>query len=167
MSISLICATSANGVIGANNRLPWKLPADLKRFKEMTLSHPVVMGRKTYESIGRALPGRKNVVITRQKNFQAKDCLIAGSLSEGLQLCSEAPEIFVIGGASIYQQTLPMAHKIYLTQIHEEFEGDTLLFDLDKELWQETSRKDCQADADNPYPYSFLTFEKKNAENPV
>jgi len=107
------------------------------------------------------------VVVTRQKNFQAKDCLIAHSLAEGLQHCSEAPEIFVIGGASIYQQALPMAQKIYLTKIHEEFEGDTLLFDLDKELWQEISRKDFQADADNPYPYSFLTFEKKNAEHPV
>lgn len=161
MRVSLICAASENGVIGQKNQLPWKLPADLARFKKLTLNHTVLMGRKTFQSIGKALPERRNVVITRQKEFQAPGCLVAGSVEEVLQLCQNQEEVFVIGGASIYEQALPHAHKIYLTRIHQSFPGDTFLFTIDPNIWKETSREDCEPDGQNPYPYSFLTYERK------
>ena len=160
MIISLICATSQNGVIGLNNRLPWRLPADMKRFKSLTMGHHVLMGRKTYESIGKPLSGRTNIVITRQPNYQAKDCLVAASLEAAISLCQDEAEIFVIGGATIYQQALEIAHRIYLTIIHEQFEGDTFLFDIDKAIWRETSREDFEPDEKNKFRYSFLTLEK-------
>ena len=160
MRVSLICAVSQNGVIGANNRLPWRLPADLKRFKRLTMGHPVIMGRKTFESIGKPLPGRTNILITRQEDFQAPGCRAAASLEEALELCGNDPEIFVIGGASVYSQALPFADRIYLTQIHHDFQGNTRLFPIDPAAWQETSREDFPADSQNPYSYSFLTYER-------
>jgi dihydrofolate reductase len=160
MTISLICATSQNGVIGLNNRLPWHLPADLAHFKKLTMGHHILMGRRTYQSIGRPLPGRTNVVITRQKDFQAEGCLMAHSVEQAIALCHKDDEIFVIGGAEIYQQTLPVADKIYLTIIHQDFEGDTFLFEIDKTVWQETSREDFAPDEKNKYRYSFITLEK-------
>lgn len=159
--ISLICAASQNGVIGVNDRLPWRLPADLKRFKSLTMNHPVLMGRKTYESIGKPLAGRTNVVITRQKDFKAPGCRVASSLQEAIQLCPNQEEVFVIGGASIYNEALPLADRIYLTRIHQDFQGDTPMFNLDKSVWQEIAREDHPADPDNPHPYSFLTLERK------
>jgi len=159
--VSLICAASQNGVIGIENRLPWKLPADLKHFKALTLNHPVLMGRKTYESIGKALSGRTNVVITRQKDFKAPECLTASSIEKALELCKGNQEVFVIGGASVYQQALELADKVYLTLIHQNFEGDVFLFPLEKTFWKETAREDFKPDTQNPYPYSFLTFEKQ------
>jgi dihydrofolate reductase len=160
MTISLICATSQNGVIGLNNRLPWRLPADLAHFKKLTMGHHILMGRKTYESIGRPLPGRTNVVITRQKDFQAEGCLMAHSVEQAIALCHKDDEVFVIGGAEIYQQTLPFANRIYLTIIHQDFEGDAFLFELDQTVWQETSRKDFEANEKNRYGYSFITLER-------
>jgi len=177
--LSLICAVSQNGVIGIENRLPWKLPADLRRFKALTMNHPVIMGRKTFESIGRPLPGRTNIVITHQKDYQAPGCLVAHSLEHALQLCRTNPiiipaeagirektdpeeESFVIGGASIFKQALPYAGKLYLTQIHQDFKGDTHLFEWDRAAWRETSREEFQPDAANPFSYSFLTFEKQD-----
>ena len=166
MKISLICAVSRNGVIGKENRLPWRLLADLRRFKSLTMGHPVLMGRKTFESIGKPLPGRTNVVITRQKDFKAPDCLVAHSLEEALRLAqdreriSEQKEIFVIGGATLYKEALPKADKIYLTFIDHDFEGDTFLFEWDRKLWKETSRQDFPPDEETGYPYSFLIYEK-------
>jgi dihydrofolate reductase len=165
MIISLICATSQNGVIGLNNQLPWHLPADLAHFKKLTMGHHILMGRKTYESIGRPLPGRTNIVITRQQNFQADGCLIVHSLEEAIELCQGDDEVFVIGGAEIYQQTLPVADKIYLTIIHQDFEGDTLLFEIDKTIWREITRKDFEPDEKNKFDYSFLTLEKSEVNN--
>ena len=159
MTVSLIVAASQNGVIGKNNRLPWKLPADLKRFKQLTMGHPVIMGRKTFESIGKPLPGRTNIVVTHQAGFQACGALAAHSLEEALRLCENTEEVSVIGGASIYEQALPLADRIYLTLIHQDFEGDTT-FRWDKYQWKELSRQDFQPDANNPYPYSFLTLER-------
>ncbi|MBI3615427.1 MAG: dihydrofolate reductase [Candidatus Omnitrophica bacterium] len=161
MIISLVVAVSQNGVIGKNNRLPWKLPADLKRFKQLTMNHPILMGRKTFESIGKPLPGRTNIVITHQKDFACCGCLTASSIEKGLQLCENADEVFVIGGASIYEQSLPLADRIYLTRIHQDFEGDTRLFNLDKSAWQEIFREDFKSDTGNKYPYSFVTLKKK------
>ena len=177
MSVSLIVAVSQNGVIGKNNQLPWRLPEDLKRFKQLTMGHPILMGRKTFESIGKPLPGRTNIVITRQKGFSCCGALTAGSLDEALRMCDrgataqrsqemaalslgadheETEEAFVIGGATLYEQTLPQADKIYLTLIHRDFEGDTF-FKWNNTGWKETAREDHLSD---PLPYSFITYSR-------
>ena len=161
MIISLICAASQNGVIGVDNRLPWRLPADLKRFKALTMGHHIVMGRKTHESIGRPLPGRTNIVVTRQQNYPAEGCLVASSLAKAIELGQADQEIFIIGGAIIYRQALEFADRIYLTVIHQDFAGDTFLFDIDEEVWQETAREDFEPDAQNRFPYSFVILERK------
>ena len=158
MIVSLIVAASQNGVIGKNNRLPWKLPADLKRFKHLTMGHPIIMGRKTFEAIGKSLPGRTNIVVTHQAGFQACGALAAHSLEEALRLCENSQEVFVIGGASIFEQALPLADRIYLTRIHQDFDGDTRLFHLDQTVWKVTSREDCPADS---LPHSFIMYERK------
>lgn len=157
MRISLIVAASRNGVIGANNKLPWHLPADLKRFKQLTLGHPILMGRKTFESIGKPLPGRTNIVITHQKDFACCGAVTAPSLEKALEMTAEEPEVFVIGGARTFEQALPLVDRIYLTRINQDFEGDTFLFDIDPKIWKETSREDFPAD---PLPHTFLIYEK-------
>ena len=163
MSISLIVAVSQNGVIGKNNQLPWRLPEDLKRFKQLTMAHPIVMGRKTFESIGKPLPGRTNIVVTHQKEFacclpagQAGGAVTAGSLEEALRISEEAAEVFVIGGATLFEQAMPLADKIYLTLIHQDFEGDTF-FKWDKTGWKETAREDHLSD---PLPHSFINYSR-------
>ncbi|MBI1953400.1 MAG: dihydrofolate reductase [Candidatus Omnitrophica bacterium] len=161
MILSLICAASANGAIGIDNHLPWRLPADLKRFKALTLNHPVVMGRKTFESIGKPLPGRTNLVVTNQPSLKASGCLIAHSLEEALERCRDEEEVFVIGGETLYREALPLAGRIYLTRLHQDFEGDRFLFPVDPAIWAQTSREDHQADPENPYAYSFITYERK------
>lgn len=165
--VSLICAASSNGVIGVDNRLPWRLPADLKRFKELTMNHPIVMGRKTFESIGKALPGRTNIVITRQPEFKACGATVVHSLEEALRLCEDQAEVFAIGGASIYQQALKFADRIYLTLIHQDFKGDTHLFEWEKAVWKETQRENHTPDGENLFPYSFVTFERVHVKDPV
>jgi len=160
MTISIIVAASQNGVIGANNRLPWRLPADLKRFKQITLGHPILMGRKTFDSLGKPLPGRTNIVITRNKDLKTCGALTAPSLEDAIRLCRDDEELFLIGGASIYEQALPLADRIYLTLIHQDFEGDTLMFNLDKTTWKEVSRQDFSANADNSFPFSFILLER-------
>lgn len=165
--VSLICAASGNGVIGNKSKLPWHLPADLKRFKQLTMGRPILMGRKTFESIGKLLPGRTNIIVSRQKDLKICGGLTAGSMEEALRLTQDAEEVFVIGGAEIFKQALLFADKIYLTLIHHDFEGDTRMFDIDSSAWQETSREDFQPDGDNKYPYSFLIYERKNGPNAV
>lgn len=160
MTVSLICAVSENGVIGRDNTLPWHLPADLKHFRKLTMGHPIIMGRKTHQSIGRALPGRTNIVITRQEDFRSNDCLIVHSLSEALTTCQKEEEVFVIGGASVYREAFEQAHRLFLTKIHENFEGDTFLPTVDERIWRLTHREDFEADDKNPFAYSFLTLEK-------
>ena len=162
MRISLIVAVAENGVIGANNHLPWKLPADLKHFKQLTLRHSMIMGRKTFDSIGTPLPGRTNIVMTHQKETKIDGALVAHSLEKALLLAGDAEEIFVIGGAALFAQALPFAGRIYLTRIHHDFEGDTTWQELDSAHWHETSRQDFSPDAQNPYPYSFLILEKND-----
>ena len=164
MKISLICAVSQNGVIGRDNRLPWHLPADLAHFKRLTTGHHILMGRKTYESIGKPLPNRTNIVITRQADFQAGGCLVANSLEEALGLCVNNEELFIIGGAEIYRQALPIANKIYLTYIRHNFEGDTFLFEIDSSVWSEASREDFGPDGKNKYSYSFITYKKSKED---
>ncbi len=161
MRVSLIVAVARNGVIGQKNRLPWKLPADLKRFKALTMGHPIVMGRKTYESIGKALPGRTNIVVTRQAGYRAEGCLVVDSLEHGLALARSDEEIFVIGGVEIFTQAIPLANRIYLTQIDQDFEGDARLPALDRTVWHETAREDHPSGPEPPLAYSFLTLERR------
>jgi dihydrofolate reductase len=160
MMISLICAASENDVIGNNNQLPWHLPADLKRFKKITLGHSILMGRKTFESIGKPLPGRTNIVISRKKELQCCGALVAESLDDALTLCRDQAEVFIIGGSEIFQQALPQADQIYLTRIHQTIEGDIPLFKIDSKEWAQTHREDFDPDEANQYRYSFITLKR-------
>jgi dihydrofolate reductase len=160
MKLSLIVAMADNHVIGHNNRLPWHLPADLKHFRAITLGKPVLMGRKTWESIGRPLPGRTNIVITRNADYLAADCVVVHSLDEALRAAGSAAEVMVIGGAELYRQALPQADTLYLTLVHGEFEGDTRFPDWQPDDWRETERIDHGPDDRNPHAYSFITLER-------
>ena len=161
MRLSIIAAMSANRVIGNNNNLPWRLPADLKRFKSLTLGHHLIMGRKTFESIGQPLPGRTTVLITHQSGFAPAGVLVAHSIDQALHVVAGDDEVFVAGGAQIYQQMLPRADRLYLTSIHEEFEGDTDFPEFEESDWQLISEEDHAPDDKNLYPYSFLTYDKQ------
>jgi len=155
--IKIIVAMSDNRVIGNNNELIWKLSSDLKRFKDLTTNNPVVMGRKTYESIGRPLPNRRNIIITRNLEYQVDDCEIVSSLEEALLLTNS--DCFIIGGGEIYKQSLEIVDKIYLTLVHKEFEGDTKFPELNKE-WIEVSRANFDSDEKNEYNYSFIEYDR-------
>ena len=155
--IKIIVATSKNKVIGNNNELIWKLSSDLKRFKELTTGHPVVMGRKTYESIGKPLPNRRNIIITRNLEYEVNGCEVVYSLEEALLLTNN--DCFIIGGGEIYKQSLEVADKIYLTLVHKDFEGDTTFPELGKE-WVTIDTKDFDADEKNDYDYSFIEYDR-------
>jgi dihydrofolate reductase len=161
MTISIIVAASANNAIGKNNQLIWHLPADLKYFKNLTMGHHIIMGRKTFESIGRALPGRTSIVITRNKNYAAQDCIIVSSLKEAIECVKNDTEAFIIGGAEIFNQAFEFADKIYLTRIHEKFEADTFLPDIDPNNWKIIKQEDFTPDEKNKYNYSFIELAKK------
>lgn len=162
--ISFVVAMARNGVIGKDNQLPWRLPADLRHFKAVTMGKPIIMGRKTYDSIGRPLPGRTNIVVTRDPAYQAEGCVVAHSIEAGLVAAGDAEEVMVIGGADFYRQLLSRADRIYLTLIDAEVEGDTWFPELDTARWHERSREDHVADADNPFPYSFIVLESAGEE---
>lgn len=155
--IKLIVAISKNRVIGDSNRLIWHLPSDLKRFKALTTGHTIVMGRKTYQSIGKALLNRRNIIITRNHEFEEEGCEVVNSIEEALLLTNS--NCFIIGGGEIYKQTLDIANQIYLTQIDKEFDGDTTFPDLDP-TWYVSKKDDFKADKKNPYNYSFIFYEK-------
>lgn len=159
--ISLIWGQDENGLIGRNNRLPWHLPADMTWFRRQTMGKPVLMGRKTYESIGRPLPGRTNIVLTR-RDIAIPGCSVVHSLPEALQLfeASGAEELMVMGGAEIYALFLPEADRLYMTLVHHAFEGDAWFPDFDRSAWLETHHEDHPPDAKNPYAYSFLIMER-------
>ena len=158
MIISLIAAMGRNKVIGKDKSLPWKLPEDMERFKELTANKPVVMGRKTFESIGRALPNRKNIVITRDKNYKAKGCTVVNSIKEALKTAKEAYEIMIIGGAQIYQEFLPIANKMYITLIDKDFEGDAYFPEFDEAEWKEAKKEEHN---NNDFKYVFVDLEKR------
>jgi len=160
MRISIIVALADNRVIGSKNQLPWKLSSDLKHFKEVTMSKPIIMGRKTYESIGRPLPGRKNIVLTTIKHFAIPGCEVVNNFDDALTAAGDADEVFVIGGATIYNEALPHADKLFMTHIHAEVEGDTFFPDWDKTQWREVSREDHKADEKNEHPYTFAIYER-------
>jgi dihydrofolate reductase len=158
--ISLIVATSANGVIGRGGELPWHLSDDLKRFKQLTLGKSIVMGRKTFESIGRALSGRQNIVLTRQSEFVADDCDIVSSVDAAIATAGDAGEVMVIGGSEIYELFLPLAERIYMTRVHMDIDGDARFPELDDEQWQETEREHHDADDSNEYEFTTSVLER-------
>ncbi len=148
-------------IIGRNGALPWHLPADLRNFKKITMGKPIVMGRRTHESIGRPLPSRENIVITRTQNFSAPDCTVVHSLAAALELCAGVTEVMIIGGASIYAEALLLAQRIYLTQVHARVRGDVHFPPIDLNAWLETNRVDHAADEHNPHAYSFVVLERR------
>jgi len=161
--ISIIVAIAANGAIGANNNLLWSLPNDMKRFRELTTGHTVIMGRKTYESLPKgALPNRTNVVITRNTQASFKDCEIYDQLNEAIRRHQHEDEIFIIGGAAIYEQSIALADKLYITLIHNAFDDADVFFPAINEAeWALTESQDYPADDKHLYPYTFKTFFKK------
>lgn len=149
-----------NGVIGAKNRMPWHLSADLRHFRQITMGKPVLMGRKTHQSIGRPLPGRLNIVLSRDKSYSAEGCVIAGSLDEAVTQAGDQ-EIMIIGGAALYESFLPLTDRLYLTLIHHHFDGDTFFPTLDWADWRVIEREDIDGDLESGLRYSFLTMERR------
>lgn len=161
MIISLIAAMDRNRIIGNNNQLPWHLPADLKHFKAITLNKPILMGRKTYDSIGKPLPNRRNIIISHQKALSIPGCEVFSSLEAALQSVSASEEVMIIGGESLFRMSLPLAHRLYLTIIDHEFEGDTVFPEWDENEWIEELSETHQPDEKNKYSYSFIELERK------
>jgi len=159
--VSLIVAMDDNRLIGSNNGLPWHLPADLAFFKRTTMGKPIIMGRKTFESIGKPLPGRRNIVVTRDQNFAAEGCEVANSIDAAIDLCQHDDEIMLIGGASLYQQSFERATDLYITRIHHCFDGDTWFPDFDESEWKIENREYFKADHSNPYACSFIKFVRE------
>jgi dihydrofolate reductase len=162
-TLSLVVAMARNGVIGRGNAMPWHLPADLKRFKALTLGKPILMGRKTYQAIGRALPGRDNLVLTRARDWHAAGVTVVHSVAEALQRAAASPELAVIGGAEVYQLTLPLARRIYLTQVLADVDGDTFFPEFSVSGWREVECSDYAADERHAYPMRFVTLERPSA----
>jgi dihydrofolate reductase len=158
-SVTLIVAMTRDRVIGANGALPWRLPADLRHFREVTMGKPILMGRKTHESIGRPLPGRQNIVVSGNPGFRAEGCEVAYSVEEALRLAGDA-EVMVIGGAEIFAATLPLARHIWLTEVHADIPGDTYFPDFSRADWREVYRRECASDEANPHPYSFVLLRR-------
>jgi dihydrofolate reductase len=161
MQLSIIAALANQKVIGYHNRLPWHLPADLRHFKEITMGKPVIMGRRTFDSIGRPLPGRSNIIISRNSHFIAEGCLVVHSLAGALAQVTHVPEAMIIGGTEIFRQALPLAQKLYLTFIHADIKGDVFFPEWQTQEWQETARQDFETDDQNAYAYSFAILERK------
>ncbi len=164
MTISAIVATAKNNVIGQDNNIPWYLPADLKYFKKTTLGHHIIMGRKSFVSIGRPLPKRTNIVITRDPFFMASGCIVSHSLNEALKLAKEngEEEVFIIGGGQIYEMCLPLLNKIYLTKVDVEVMGDIHFPEIKSDEWEEVSNEPHLPDEKNEHAYTFLVLERKH-----
>ncbi len=163
MLLSLIVAMAENRVIGHHNQLPWHLPADLQFFKRTTLGKPVIMGRKTFQSIGRPLPQRPNIVISARPDYRAEGCAVVHSLDQALTVAGEAAEVMVIGGAQVFAEALPRAERIYLTRIGAVVAGDVLFPELNPAQWRELWREDHDPDPRNPLPYSFTLLARVEA----
>ena len=161
--ITIIAAIAKNNALGKNNDLIWHLPADLKRFKKTTTGHHILMGRNTFESIGKPLPNRTTIIITRNDNYFKDGCLIANSLEEAIELAKEDEHIFIIGGAQVYRYAIEnnIADTLDITLVHHEFEADVFFPEIDLKIWEEVSREDLKADEKNKFDYSFLKFQKK------
>lgn len=167
MNLALICAMAENRTIGRNNRLPWKLPEDLKYFKRTTMGNSIIMGRKTWESIGRPLPGRTNIVISRDSNYEAEKAKVVNSLgaaitlAENLAAIDGSKEAFIIGGAGLYKEALPLADRFHLTRVHAQVEGDTFLAEFNEDEWREVSRKYFKKSDTNPYNYTICLLQRR------
>ena len=157
--VSVIAAVADNNAIGLDNGLPWHLPEDLKHFRSLTMGHHIIMGRKTYESLGRLLPGRTTVIVTRQTDYCIEGALVAGSLQEAVSLCGNDDEVFVIGGAELYKLALPTADKLYLTEVSGEFAADTFFPEYDKAAWREVARE--RLVSEGGLAFSFVVYERQ------
>ena len=158
MTVSLIVAVDENNGIGKDNQLPWHLPADLKHFKALTTGHPIIMGRKTFESIGKALPDRHNIVVSSQKDYLAEGASVVSSLKDAFALCGEDEEVFVIGGAQVFEHALPLANYLYLTLIHHSFSADTFFPEIKPASWIELESITHKPDEKNSFAYTFIKY---------
>lgn len=165
MKLSLIAAVANNNVIGRENKLLWRMPADLKHFRKLTMGHTMIMGRKTFESIGKVLDGRKTIVVTKQENYDAKGADVVHSIKQAIQCAKAEKDVFVVGGAEIYEQCIDLylARRMYITRIYANFEGDAFFPDIDEEKWQLEEIEEFEADEKNKYPYAFLCYKKKRS----
>lgn len=161
-NLSIIVAIAENNAIGKDNQLLWHLPADLKHFKEITIGHTIIMGRKTYDSIGKPLPNRRSIVITRNASLVIPGVEVVTSLVNAIELCKPDEEVFIIGGAEIYQQSLAYATYIYLTRVHQKYDADTFFPEINPSEWEELSSITYQADEKNEVAYTFSTLERRN-----
>lgn len=165
MMLSIIVAFDRNRTIGKDNQLPWHLPRDLANFKKVTMGHPIVMGRKTYESIGRPLPGRENIILTRNRSYEADGCKIIHTIDDLRQIKQQYnDELFILGGAEIFKEVLPEVDRLYVTYIDAEFVGDTFFPEVDLNEWKEISREKGIKDENNPYDYEFIVYERRQSE---
>lgn len=162
MTITAVVAIAENRAIGKDNKLLWYLPNDLKHFKTITSGHTVIMGRKTFDSVGKPLPNRRNIIITRQ-DIKIEGCEVVNSIQAAIDLCKDEEEVFIVGGAEIYKMAMPVTDRIYLTIVHKAFEADSFFPETPPEEWKETAREDHQPDEKNALPYSFITLEKRRS----
>lgn len=160
MTIQAVVIVDQNNGIGKNNQLLCHMPADLKHFKQLTVGHPVIMGRKTFDSMGKALPNRRNIVVSRQE-LKIEGCEVVHSLDKAIEICQGENLISIIGGATIFEQALDIVNYLYLTCIHHTFDADTFFPEIDPEIWKIKEKEDHEADDKNPYPYSFITYERR------
>ena len=161
MIISIIVAIAENNAIGKGNQLLWRMPADLKHFKNATTGHTVIMGRKTFDSVGKPLPNRRNIVITRNTDLKIDGVEIVNTLEKAVSLCNNDEEVFIVGGAEIYKMAMDRTDKIYLTVIHGVFDADTFFPEIELDIWKETEIVDNNADEKNPFDYTFSTYVRK------
>ncbi|WP_165732159.1 dihydrofolate reductase [Polaribacter sp. 20A6] len=161
--ITIIAAIAKNNALGKDNDLIWHLPADLKRFKKVTTGHHILMGRNTFESIGKPLPNRTTIIITRNKNYFKEGCLIANSIEEAIEMVENKDDVFIIGGAQIYKESIEkdLVDRLDITQVHHEFEADVFFPEIDLKTWKETAREDLEADEKNKFDFSFVRYSKK------
>lgn len=166
MRVSLIAAVARNGVIGRDNRLPWRLPADLQHFKRLTMGKPVIMGRRTWQSLGRPLPGRRNIIVTRDPALRAEGGVVTHSLAEAMEAASGSDEVMIIGGAGLFAEILPRADRLYLTEVQAEVDGDVYFPKFDTAEWAETDRQAHRADEKNEFDYDFVVLERRSTPDP-
>ncbi|TDQ07030.1 dihydrofolate reductase [Pedobacter metabolipauper] len=161
MIVTIVVAIAENNAIGKDNQLLWYLPTDLKHFKDITNHHTIIMGRKTFDSIGKPLPNRRNIVITRNTDLSIPGAEVTNTLDQALELCSKDDEVFIVGGAEIYRQALGKTDRIYLTRVHESYSADTFFPEIDPNVWKEISSEKHQPDEKNKVAYTFATLERK------
>ena len=160
MRVSVIVAASANNVIGVDGGLPWRLPEDLRRFKALTMGKPMLMGRLTYESIGKALPGRRSIILTRQVDFQAQDCEVVATADAAIAAAGDVEELMIIGGGNVYEQLLPMSDRVYLTRVHAHIDGDTFFPEIDAAEWRSIDAESFPVTESRQYGFTFETLER-------